>query len=277
MTDYTTPPFVPFDTEELHLLDARQKKHREVLKARLKQSGIELNSIEYAIRVMIMQGRFDDTVGIPETMLMPSLPAFVFESSSPFMTVSDIASSIPWLLRVHQTMQWVQTMPIGITTQSFICPAALHGKIANSKGILGIDWNIIDNIVFRTKKSMRRKRRNATRIAKTDQARESPGASLVTARLETPPPDSLSVPTAPTTTTTTVPLESKLATMALASSIPESSVGGETTCIICMTNPKTHLAAPCGHQCVCSICSTKLQECPYCREPVAMWVKIHLV
>lgn len=220
--EYTTPPFVPFDTEELHLMDARQKKHREVLKARLEQSRIELDSIEYAIRVMIMQGLFDETKGVPETMLTSSLPAFVFKSSSPFMTISEIASSIPWLLRVHQTMEWVQTMPNGIKTrQRLICPAARCGKIAGSKGVLGIDWNIIDDIVFRTKKSMRRKRKNAIQIAGADGWLATIDNTTDDGRLlETPPPDSLSVSTAPTTTTT-VPLESKLATMALASSIPE--------------------------------------------------------
>ena len=57
----------------------------------------------------------------------------------------------------------------------------------------------------------------------------------------------------------------------------ESTVGGDTTCIICMTNPKTHLAAPCGHQYVCCVCSYKLEQCPYCREPAIMWVKHHMV
>jgi hypothetical protein len=56
-----------------------------------------------------------------------------------------------------------------------------------------------------------------------------------------------------------------------------SSEGGETTCIICFTNPKTHLAAPCGHQCACEACSRKMHTCPYCREPVVMWVKTRVV
>jgi len=31
---------------------------------------------------------------------------------------------------------------------------------------------------------------------------------------------------------------------------PESTFGGgETTCIICLTRPKTHIAVPCSHQC----------------------------
>jgi hypothetical protein len=58
---------------------------------------------------------------------------------------------------------------------------------------------------------------------------------------------------------------------------PDSTIGGETACVICMTNPKTHLAAPCGHQCVCSVCSSKLEQCPYCRESVIMWVKPRMV
>ncbi|EOD34430.1 hypothetical protein EMIHUDRAFT_228601 [Emiliania huxleyi CCMP1516] len=28
---------------------------------------------------------------------------------------------------------------------------------------------------------------------------------------------------------------------------PESTMGGETTCIICFTDPKSHIATPCGH------------------------------
>ena len=28
--------------------------------------------------------------------------------------------------------------------------------------------------------------------------------------------------------------------------VPESTLGGETTCIICFTNPKSHVV-PCGH------------------------------
>lgn len=58
---------------------------------------------------------------------------------------------------------------------------------------------------------------------------------------------------------------------------PESTIGGETTCIVCFMNPKTHLAAPCGHQCVCGPCAAKLTTCPCCRDTVVMWVKPYLV
>ena len=36
---------------------------------------------------------------------------------------------------------------------------------------------------------------------------------------------------------------------------PESTIGGDTTCIVCFTNVKSHCAAPCFHQCVCGPCS----------------------
>ena len=48
--------------------------------------------------------------------------------------------------------------------------------------------------------------------------------------------------------------------------------GGETSCIICFERPKSHLAVPCSHLCACGPCSELMQECPYCREPVMMWL-----
>ena len=59
--------------------------------------------------------------------------------------------------------------------------------------------------------------------------------------------------------------------------VPESSLGGETTCIVCFVNPKTHLAAPCGHQCACGPCAKLMQTCPYCRAPVQLWVQQRMV
>eukprot|EP00966_Prymnesium_polylepis_P090332 2091899-Prymnesium_polylepis.1 len=58
---------------------------------------------------------------------------------------------------------------------------------------------------------------------------------------------------------------------------PESTIGGETTCIVCMLNPKSHLAAPCGHQCACGTCAAKMKLCPYCRAPVQMWVQHRMI
>jgi len=58
--------------------------------------------------------------------------------------------------------------------------------------------------------------------------------------------------------------------------VPESTLGGESTCIICFTRPKSHAAVPCGHRCACADCSARIMErdrrCPYCREEVMMWM-----
>ena len=58
---------------------------------------------------------------------------------------------------------------------------------------------------------------------------------------------------------------------------PESSIGGESTCIVCMARPKTHLAVPCAHQCACGICAERMQLCPYCRAPVERWFEVRVV
>ena len=58
--------------------------------------------------------------------------------------------------------------------------------------------------------------------------------------------------------------------------VPESTIGGQTTCIVCFSNPKSHVAVPCGHQCACSNCSAKMKECPVCRTPVATWVHVRV-
>ena len=58
---------------------------------------------------------------------------------------------------------------------------------------------------------------------------------------------------------------------------PESTLGGELSCIVCFMNAKTHAAVPCGHQCVCEGCSKRITECPICRGPVAMWMQVRMV
>ena len=58
--------------------------------------------------------------------------------------------------------------------------------------------------------------------------------------------------------------------------VPESTIGGQTTCIVCFVNPKSHVAVPCGHQCVCSDCSARLKKCPVCRDPVQMWMHVRV-
>ena len=54
---------------------------------------------------------------------------------------------------------------------------------------------------------------------------------------------------------------------------PESTIGGDTTCIVCFERPKTHFAAPCGHMCACATCADRMEECPCCRAPVVMWME----
>ena len=58
---------------------------------------------------------------------------------------------------------------------------------------------------------------------------------------------------------------------------PESTLGGETTCIVCFAEPKTHAAVPCGHQSVCGACSAKMDMCPYCRAPAETWMRVRVV
>ena len=58
--------------------------------------------------------------------------------------------------------------------------------------------------------------------------------------------------------------------------VPESTIGGQFTCIICFTNTKSHAAGPCGHQCACGECSAKMDECPVCRSPVLMWIPVRM-
>ena len=57
---------------------------------------------------------------------------------------------------------------------------------------------------------------------------------------------------------------------------PESTIGGQSTCIVCFTNPKSHVAVPCGHQCSCGDCSAQMKECPVCRGHVQMWMRVHM-
>eukprot|EP00966_Prymnesium_polylepis_P226321 5235503-Prymnesium_polylepis.1 len=77
-------------------------------------------------------------------MLMPNLPERFLAPPSPFRTIAELAASLPWLLRVHQSMQWVQQMPNGLmTVQRLICPAASEmGGLAAPDGVLAVDWRM---------------------------------------------------------------------------------------------------------------------------------------
>ncbi|EOD12287.1 hypothetical protein EMIHUDRAFT_247499, partial [Emiliania huxleyi CCMP1516] len=56
----------------------------------------------------------------------------------------------------------------------------------------------------------------------------------------------------------------------------EREAAGETTCIICFSNAKSHVAGPCGHLCACGPCSAKMESCPICRAPVLMWMQLRV-
>lgn len=58
---------------------------------------------------------------------------------------------------------------------------------------------------------------------------------------------------------------------------PESTVGGQTSCIVCFTGEKTHIGVPCGHQCLCDSCASRSKRCPYCMVDVGMWMRARLV
>ena len=58
--------------------------------------------------------------------------------------------------------------------------------------------------------------------------------------------------------------------------VPESTIGGQTTCIVCFVNPKSHAAVPCGHKCACGDCSALVRECPVCRNPVREWMHVRV-
>ena len=55
---------------------------------------------------------------------------------------------------------------------------------------------------------------------------------------------------------------------------PKSSLGGETTCIVCFTHPTSQIAIPRGHQCVCDDCSLKMDECPHCCAAILTWFSV---
>ena len=60
--------------------------------------------------------------------------------------------------------------------------------------------------------------------------------------------------------------------------LPESTVGGTTTCSLCFVGDKDHLAVPCGHLCACMSCARDLEgtsaPCPICRQCVNTWVRV---
>ena len=134
----------------------RMRTHRDALKSRLAASSVSkdflsLDELEYSVRTMIVNGRFAGTQGIPESAIIGLIPDKYVQPPSPFRTIAEVAASLPWLLRVHQSMQWVQQMPNGLmTVQRLVCPAASEmGGLAAPDGVLAIDWQCIEQVMAR--------------------------------------------------------------------------------------------------------------------------------
>jgi hypothetical protein len=58
---------------------------------------------------------------------------------------------------------------------------------------------------------------------------------------------------------------------------PPAAVG---TCIICQSEPLTHLYSPCGHRCVCGQCAARWDElgsgnCPFCTTPYDQFLRVY--
>jgi hypothetical protein len=49
-------------------------------------------------------------------------------------------------------------------------------------------------------------------------------------------------------------------------------------CVICFSNERSHLIAPCNHLCCCSTCANQIKnECPICRRPISSIQRIFFV
>ena len=124
---------------------------------RLSSAKLSLDEIEGAIRHLLLRGQFhlpQQQQGVPESVLTPFLHEQILMPPSPFRTIAELAACLPWLLRVHQQMQWVQQMPNGLmTVQRLICPAASDvGGLAAPDGVLAIDWRTVEEVPIRRRR-----------------------------------------------------------------------------------------------------------------------------
>lgn len=46
----------------------------------------------------------------------------------------------------------------------------------------------------------------------------------------------------------------------------EDDSSEEITCVVCMTDSRTHAITKCGHLCYCGVCGFSINKCPVCRE-----------
>ena len=156
---------------------------RSLFQERLSSAKLSLDEIEGAIRHLLLRGQFhlpQQQQGVPESVLTPLPHAQILMPPSPFRTIAELAACLPWLLRVHQQMQWVQQMPNGLmTVQRLICPAASDvGGLAAPDGVLAIDWRTVEEV------PIRRRRRPTPHTPHPKPASDPPP----TPRLTPPPP-----------------------------------------------------------------------------------------
>ncbi|CAE8595411.1 unnamed protein product [Polarella glacialis] len=45
-------------------------------------------------------------------------------------------------------------------------------------------------------------------------------------------------------------------------------------CAVCLAMPASHLVVPCGHQCLCGMCASKMTACPVCRGGVQQTIRV---
>jgi len=138
--------------------DERIRSHREALKHRLAMgNGLSLEELEDAVRMMILSGRFAGSQGIPEIHLAAGFDRYL-QPPSPFRTMAELAACIPWLLRVHQSMQWVTQGGTGLlTVYRLICPAASEtGWLPAEGGVLAVDWRMVEEVMARPEENMAR-------------------------------------------------------------------------------------------------------------------------
>lgn len=57
--------------------------------------------------------------------------------------------------------------------------------------------------------------------------------------------------------------------------LPPKITDDTDLCVICLDRARTHAMYPCGHKCLCELCSTaSIKQCPLCRAVVQSSLKI---
>ncbi|KAJ1566480.1 hypothetical protein HK405_009646 [Cladochytrium tenue] len=82
-----------------------------------------------------------------------------------------------------------------------------------------------------------------------------------------------------------VPARAALHTLPTPASTPPAArtsaaahaAAAENECIICCSEPKSHVLVPCGHQTLCGPCADSVSSCPICRVDVTARVKVFFV